>query len=243
MIAKLPRWVWGGGFVLAFIAGMINAVGFLGLSHQAVTHLTGTTTLLGIAAGKLNLSEGVHLGAIIGSFVAGAILSGVIIKDSTLKLGRRYGAVLVIESVLLFFAALLLEKNNASGDYLASCACGLQNAMVSTYSGAALRTSHVSGIFTDLGIIIGHFLRRVPVDILRFKLCTMVLSGFFAGAVGGAIAFPHFGYQTLCFPATFTGLAGLSYAIYSHRQKIASKQGSLPLSERKSKKMETGYDR
>ncbi|MDB6109551.1 MAG: putative rane protein, partial [Pedosphaera sp.] len=49
MISKLPRWVLWGALMLAFIAGMINAVGFLGFQHQGITHLTGTTTLLGIA--------------------------------------------------------------------------------------------------------------------------------------------------------------------------------------------------
>lgn len=44
MIAKLSRWVWGGAWALAFVAGMVNVVGLLGFEHQAVTHLTGTTT-------------------------------------------------------------------------------------------------------------------------------------------------------------------------------------------------------
>jgi uncharacterized membrane protein YoaK (UPF0700 family) len=50
MIAKLPRWVWVGAALLAGIAGLINAVGFLSVARQGVTHLTGTTTLHGLAA-------------------------------------------------------------------------------------------------------------------------------------------------------------------------------------------------
>lgn len=34
MISKLPRWVWTGTWVLAFVAGIINVVGFLGFEHQ-----------------------------------------------------------------------------------------------------------------------------------------------------------------------------------------------------------------
>ena len=49
MGVQLPRWVWIGAGALACVAGMVNAVGFLGFEHQAVTHLTGTTTLLGAA--------------------------------------------------------------------------------------------------------------------------------------------------------------------------------------------------
>ena len=44
MISKLSRWVWAGAWALAFVAGMVNVVGLLGFEHQAVTHLTGTTT-------------------------------------------------------------------------------------------------------------------------------------------------------------------------------------------------------
>src|SRR4051812_18431929 len=126
MISKLPRWVWIGGSVLAFIAGMINAVGYLGFQHQAVTHLTGTTTLLGIAVADGDAMRALRLLAVGLSFLAGSILSGFLIKDSTLSLGRRYGVALLIESGLLFSAIPLLHRNNPLGDWLASAACGLQ---------------------------------------------------------------------------------------------------------------------
>jgi uncharacterized membrane protein YoaK (UPF0700 family) len=217
MISRLPRWAWTGAAVLAFTAGMINAVGFLGFQHQGITHLTGTTTLLGIAIAGNAGGNALHLLAIIIAFLAGATLSGCIIKDSTLRLGRRYGVALLIESGLLLAAVPLLHRHNVTGDYLASCACGLQNAMVSTYSGAVIRTTHVSGIFTDLGIFFGHLLRRLPVDWRKFRLWMAVLGSFLGGGTAGAFAFEHFSYQTLYFPAALTGLTGLAYAWYRHR--------------------------
>src|SRR3982751_5067418 len=108
MISKLPRWIWTGGWVLAFIAGMVNVVGLLGFEHQAVTHLTGTTSMLAAAVAALDLSAIVHFATIIGSFVAGAVLSGFLIQDSTLQLGRRYGIALLLESVLLCLSVPLL---------------------------------------------------------------------------------------------------------------------------------------
>ncbi len=48
-----PNWVYFGGMALAVTAGSINAVGFLGQHHQALSHLTGTVTVLGIACGHL----------------------------------------------------------------------------------------------------------------------------------------------------------------------------------------------
>ena len=91
MISKLPRWVWFCAWVLAFIAGIINVVGLLGFEHQAVTHLTGNTSMLASALASLDVRGILHFAAVIGSFVAGTILSGFIIQDSTLQLGRRYG--------------------------------------------------------------------------------------------------------------------------------------------------------
>src|SRR5262245_23985448 len=178
MISKLPRWVWSGAWALAFIAGFVNVVGLLGFEHQAVTHLTGTTSLLAAAVASLNVSGAIHFIAIIGSFVAGTVLSGFLIQDSTLQLGRRYGVALLLDAGLLFVAVPLLQRNSALGIYSASCACGLQNAMVSTYSGAVVRTTHLSGMFTDLGIFLGHALRGLPVDARRLRLCVLIITGF-----------------------------------------------------------------
>lgn len=198
MINKLPRWVWIGGSILAFIAGMINAVGYMGFRHQAVTHLTGTTTLLGIAIATGEGGTAVSLFAVAASFLAGSIFSGILIQDSTLKLGGRYGVALLIESLLLFAAVPLLNRSNPLGDYLASSACGLQNGMASTYSGAVLRTTHVSGIFTDLGIFIGHYIRRIPVDRRRILLYLILLCSFFS-VVGREHPLSNISNITLCF--------------------------------------------
>ena len=214
MITKLPKWIVVGGSVLAFIAGMINAVGFLGLYHQGITHLTGTTSLLGIAVAQGDGAGTLHLVAFIASFVAGAVLSGIIIQDSTLKLGRRYGVALVVESLLLFAAIPLLSRGLFAGDCLASSACGLQNAMVSTFSGASLRTTHMSGVFTDLGVFIGHWVRGIPVDFRRLRLWLLLIFSFGAGGTAGAGLFTRFNYNTLFVPAALTGLAGLAYGIY-----------------------------
>lgn len=214
MISRLPRWIWTGAFVLAFVAGIVNVVGLVGFGRQAVTHLTGTTTLLGAAIAHADGPGIVHFAAIIGSFVAGAVLSGFIIQDSTLRLGRRYGIALLLESALLCAAVPLLRRENAFGIYAAACACGLQNAMVSTYSGAVVRTTHLSGMITDLGIFLGHFLRGLAVDRLRLRLCVLVISGFLGGGIAGALLFRSFDYATLYFPAALTAGAALAYAVY-----------------------------
>jgi len=214
MFAKLPRWVLGGGALLAFVAGIVNACGFLGVQHQGITHLTGTTTMLGIALGERDAAGIVHFVALIGAFMAGCVASGVIVQDSTLRLGRRYGVVLVIEGALLALAVPLLVRGDVAGDYLASAACGLQNAMASTYSGAVLRTTHFSGTLTDLGIFIGHRLRGLPVDARRVRLLLALVLAFLGGAVAGTWLFARLGYAALYVPAATTAAIGFAYGIY-----------------------------
>ncbi|HRP05353.1 MAG TPA: hypothetical protein PLV87_10615 [Opitutaceae bacterium] len=45
MIHRLERWACWGGALLAAIAGIVNAVELQSHAHQAVTHVTGTTSL------------------------------------------------------------------------------------------------------------------------------------------------------------------------------------------------------
>ena len=216
MFAKLPRWVLFGGTLLAFMAGIVNATGFLGVQHQGITHLTGTTTLLGTAIGAGDVARMLHFAAMIGAFLAGCVASGMIIQDATLQLGRRYGVVLAIEALLLVVAVPLLGSGHLAGDYLASAACGLQNAMVSTYSGAVLRTTHFSGTLTDLGIFLGHRLRGLPVDARRVRLLLALVGAFLAGAVAGTWLFQAWAYAALYVPAAATGTIGVGYGVYSH---------------------------
>lgn len=233
MIERLERWAWVGGAMLACIAGMINVVGFLGFDHQAVTHLTGPTTMLSMAIVGADWHSAARLALIIASFSGGAILSGFIIRQSTLKLGRRYGGVLFIESVLLFVAAGLMDVHAHAGFYFAAAAAGMQNAMASTYSGTVLRTTHLTGMFNDLGASLGHWLRGIEIDRRRIKLSLTVIGSFFVGGLLGAFCFKVLEYQTLYIPAALTGGVAIAYTSYSHAQKKKIKLSSVtqPLNE------------
>jgi len=219
MISKLPQWIWAGAWALAFVGGFVNVVGLLGFEHQAVTHLTGTTSMLAAALASLDGAAALHFVAIIGSFMAGTVLSGFLIQDSTLQLGRRYGVALFLESILLCIAVPLLKRDNILGIYSASCACGLQNAMVSTYSGAVVRTTHISGMFTDLGIFLGHSLRGLPMDSRRLRLCFLIISGFLCGGIAGAVAFHQLSYSALFIPSALTAATSLAYGTYLLRNR------------------------
>ncbi len=217
MLSRLPQWIWAGTWALAFIAGMVNVVGLLGFEHQAITHLTGTTSLLAAALSEWDIAAALHLVAVIGSFMAGTVLSGLLVQDSSLKLGRRYSVALLIESLLLCAAIPLLRRHSHLGDYSAACAIGLQNAMVSTYSGSVVRTAHLTGMFTDLGIFLGHFLKGVPVDLLRLRLCLNIISAFLCGGIAGGVGFKYLAYDTLAIPAVLTLCLAWAYQGYRLR--------------------------
>lgn len=213
-LRQLPRWAWFGTGVLAFIAGLVNAVGYLGFRHESISNMTGNASLFGIALGRGNGGEALHWAFAIAAFVLGTMLSGMIVQQSTLKLGRRYGVALMLESLLLFVAIPLLDASNSAGLYLASTAMGLQNGMVSAYSGALIRTTHVTGIFTDLGIYLGHLLRGLPVDMLRLRVCVVVASTFMLGSAFGTLSFARMQQHALLIPALLTGACGLGYGAY-----------------------------
>ncbi|KAF1723322.1 MAG: DUF1275 domain-containing protein [Pseudoxanthomonas sp.] len=210
----LPRWVWIGAVALACVAGMVNVIGYLGFEHQAVSHLTGTTSLLGAALAQGDLRAIVHLWGMLIAFCVGAMLSGLVIQDQTLKLGRRYGVALALEAALLLLAIPLFKQQQIWGALLAAMACGLQNAMVTTYSGAAVRTTHLSGMFTDLGIGLGHLLRGMPLPMRRLTLSGLIISGFLGGGVLGTWFYRHWGYDALLAPALLTGSTGIGYVLY-----------------------------
>jgi uncharacterized membrane protein YoaK (UPF0700 family) len=213
---QLPRWTWIGAGVLAMVAGMVNVIGFLGFGHQAITHLTGTTTLFGAAIAQQDAGAATRLGGTAVAFLAGAALAGLLIQDGAAGIGRRYGVALSIESVLLLAAIPLFEQQRFAGPLLAAAACGLQNALATSISGAVVRTTHVSGMFTDLGLGLGHALRGLPLPRRRLALCLLVIACFLVGSVIGTLSFARIGYRALLLPAAVTGLAGIGYATYRH---------------------------
>lgn len=176
--------------------------------------MSGTVTVLSneLATGQFGLA--IYAVVVVASFFAGSVVSAVIIRQSALKLGRRYGVALVLESVLLVVASRMLSNGDYMGDCLAAMACGLQNAMATHYSGAIIRTTHVTGIITDLGIAVGLKLRGEQVEPRRAGLLLVLLAGFFCGGVLGSLGYARIGFDTLLFPAALAGVAGGLYFVF-----------------------------
>lgn len=217
MISRLPRWVEYGTLVLALVAGFVNAIGLLGFNHQSISHLSGTATIIGTSIANVDIINVVHLLLVLLSFFLGATISGFYLRSGALKLGRNYSRLLTLEASFLVLSIYFLTKDSFYGHYLASAACGLQNALVTTYSGAVIRTTHVTGIFTDLGIMLGARLRGESFDKRRALLFLLIISGFIAGGTLGAYFFLLFKFKALFIPAGTCLLLALSYSIYLTR--------------------------
>lgn len=215
MISKLPRWVEYGSFLLALVAGLINAIGLLGFKHQSISHLSGTATLLGTGMVNSTFSDVFYFAMILLSFLVGAAVSGFFLRGGALRLGRNYSGLLLLEAILILGAIYFLSKDSMSGHYLASAACGLQNALATTYSGAVIRTTHVTGIFTDLGIMLGAKLRGEQFDKRKALLFLLIIVGFTLGGTCGAFLFSLFHFNALFIPALICMLLALSYSIYN----------------------------
>ena len=215
VINKLPKWVEIGGFLLALNAGFVNAIGVLGFKHQAVSHLTGTSTFLSLALVNDDMREVLHLMLVMLSFVIGAAYSGLVIGNTALRLGRHYSVALITESILLLISLTFLNHGSLVGHFFASAACGLQNAMTSTYSGAVVRTTHVSGLFTDLGVALGLRIRGQQADARKIILYLTLIAGFLFGGIAGSIFFIHYHFSAMLVPSAITFVIGSAYWLYS----------------------------
>ncbi|TNE73959.1 DUF1275 domain-containing protein [bacterium] len=212
MIHKMPNWIWLGGVILSFFAGMINAISVLSFQHQAVSHVTGSLTQFGIHLYTEPFQSAWHILGVMFSFLLGAILSSLIIRDAVLSFGKRYGIVIMVESFFLAISIFLFKAELSYADFFVSAACGLQNAMATTYSGAIIRTTHMTGVITDLGILLGQFFRTKELPFLKLRLYVGLLLGFAIGGFIGAYSFSHLHFDAIWIPSISLFFAGLAYA-------------------------------
>ncbi len=223
MVSKLPGWISTGALLLSFTAGCINAISILCIIKQPVSHITGSSTNLAIAIGSGNGILILHYSLIILFFFIGSIISGIIIKDSQLRLGRRYGVALLIESFFLSASWYLMKSSPNISHILISFSCGLQNAMATTYSGAIVRTTHMTGIVTDIGIEIGNALHGTPMDSKKVNIQIILVSGFIIGGIPAALIFPFLGNNTILIPITITFILSIGYFfIWIKRHRLRS---------------------
>ena len=180
------RFLLVGGTALACCAGATNVLAMLGGVHHPATHVTGTLTSLPAAIAQGDADAIAVLGALVLGFLLGATLSGAVVDSTELRVGRRYGVLLVAAgSALALGATLLGHAHPAIGGAFIAGGAGIQNAMATRISAAVVRTTHMSGIVTDLGIALGKALTGRGVTRWRVALYLSLLGGFISGCVLG----------------------------------------------------------
>ncbi len=200
------------GLSLAFIAGAMNAGGFLAV-QQYTSHMTGIVSSMadGLIIGNINLALA-SVGALI-CFIAGASLTELFVNWARGKrLQSEYALPLIVEAFLLCFGILGAKLHRHMGLFVSITVMllcflmGLQNAIITRISHAVIRTTHMTGIVTDIGIELGklfYWNRKVDredvayVRANRSKLMLLValLFMFFFGGVAGAFGFKLIGYS------------------------------------------------
>ncbi|MFW9617606.1 YoaK family protein [Aquabacterium sp.] len=206
------------GIFLTFNAGAINAGGFLAVDEYT-SHMTGVVSTMAdeLALGQIDLALGALTSLI--AFVIGAATSAIMINWARRRQSpHEYSMPLLLEAGLLLAFGLLGEYHHAIGTSVAltiavlSFLMGLQNAMITKVSNAEIRTTHVTGLMTDIGIELGKLLYwnqspdtvskpAVRANFDKLKLHSMLVTTFFLGGVLGALGFKHVGYIATVPPA------------------------------------------
>ena len=210
-LQRLPSWVQLGAFFLAVNAGMINVLGLVTVLHQSVSHMTGNVSMLAMALLDWQPRQILYLILVTLCYVIGSMYSGLILGNSHFRLGRLYGYPLSLVAFFIFICWLLLPYFPRYALLWACVAMGVQNAMVSHYKGAIIRTTHLSGVLTDLGLAMGYRLRGLVVESRKVILHMMILAGFLVGGILASWIYPYLKLNAFLVPTVLSLLLSLTY--------------------------------
>jgi len=207
-----------GSLVLTFIAGFINTTSLM-YFHVPVSHMSGAVSKLSIDLGAGDFADFLNMMYILAGFLLGAITSGYLIGVRNLKPSREYAMALLLEAAALIAALTLFEGDISFGLTAVAYACGLQNAMASNYLGLVIRTTHVTGIVTDFGVLIGQSLKHRAVKLWKILFLAGLLTGFFVGGFFGLIAYGYFSFHSLLIPASMCLVSAAAFFFLRVRGK------------------------
>jgi uncharacterized membrane protein YoaK (UPF0700 family) len=213
---------------LAFVGGFVNSAGFV-LIGSFTSHVTGN---VGRFANDLAYREYDAAAAVlpmIVAFFAGAFVASMAIESNFFgRTANAYGVALLGEAVLLVLftgvSHLTIVPHPRVQDAEAAILCaamGMQNSLVTRLSGAVVRTTHLTGVFTDLGIEGARWFRwwrgamsetmrinlsfgrnppEKPSALKVYLLATIALT-FILGAMAGALLVVRLQHATMFLPS------------------------------------------
>jgi uncharacterized membrane protein YoaK (UPF0700 family) len=175
---------------LCFLSGALNTLGITEF-YRGVTHITGSFSNLSIGIVNEDFVTIKYLTGLISCFFLGSIISGLIIGKREFSLKKRYGIIIVgIGIILAISSKLFCEENQFM--LLLALISGIQNGLFISYKGMVVRTTHVTGGITDLGVFIGNYLRYGKGEIWKIQFHFILLVGFFLGGIFGVLEGVYF---------------------------------------------------
>ena len=211
---------------LAWVGGFTNVVGIMACG-ETISHVTGSATRVSMDVG-LAAFDGLEMpGWILGWFAAGAVVSGLMTGIANARGWRAVHArPMVIEAACLAVLATMVELHDPAdgspmeGAMLWTCtaagalAMGLQNATITRISGGVVRTTHLTGVITDLGLELSRLAVPAPGPapdpaspwIMRHQRLIVlgaILLSFLAGAAVGAPLYLWSDGRSMIVPALF----------------------------------------
>lgn len=203
---------------LSFTAGLVNICGVLGLG-VLTTNVTGHFAYF--AEGVFNKDDlfGIYFLLYIVAFLSGSFISSLLIElRITKNVKSPHNASILVEILLLIVLGACGSTIISLGfdKRLIACfllfAMGIQNSLVSKISNSAVRTTHLTGLFTDLGIELSQlFFYKEPGQkktlLHSIKLRVGIISFFFAGCIIGGFLFQLLQLKTLIVAAILLVLA------------------------------------
>ena len=225
-------------FLLSFNGGAINAGGFMA-TGKFVSHITGFATLFGVSLtdNQVQVAFGiltVPLFFLLGAFTAGLLIDRPIYHNQK----PHFDWVMGLSAICLFLAVgggELLHFGEFGGEaiglkdsyvllVLLCLASGLQNGAITSSSGSSVRTTHLTGLTTDLGLGLSRVLTfklkedRIKKEIRANYLRAGSIASFVIGSAIGALVFLKFGYKGFILPALISSYASW----YGRKTKITA---------------------
>lgn len=223
--------------LLAFQAGFVNSFGFLACQRY-VSHVTGFGTQVGLAIGEGRWWFALEmLGAPL-AFMSGAFVSGAL-TVARLDHGKKpsYELVCAFMPILLSLCTLggiigwfgdfhskVIHPHDFVLLFGLSFVCGMQNGCFSTMTRGTIRTTHLTGLSTDLGIDLSRYLfGKWPAEECDLAWATnksriATFLAFATGAVVSAVFDDSVGFRALWVP-TLTSI-GVLYAVVSLQRRF-----------------------
>lgn len=218
-------------YILAFQGGLINVGGFLEVGHF-VSHVTGFSGQLVLETMKGRLLSAFFFALIPCAFLLGAFISGYMTEVRRKKHQSPVYIHIMGSMAIIFFALAIAGANNLLPDFgketlslssafvlaLLCGTSGAQNALFTSASGAVVRTTHLTGLFTDFGIGLAKLFGNVDVqhEVRANKLRLGLILFFLLGSLVGAWIFLNFEYLGWLIPASLSTF--IAFRLYMTRK-------------------------